>query len=488
MTISTVNPVLNPAFKRILKLNATRAFFGVFLRNVLALSLTLPLLAHSALAAAQTNPSNAAKQEQLPTQAEFAAWLTGFKVQARQAGISQDTLNLAFADVKLNPKILESDRKQPEFISTFWEYFERAVSSGRIENGQIQLKNHQALLNQVTQKYGVPQTVLLAFWGMETNYGRFTGSQPIIESLATLAFDPRRSGFFTNELLNALLILNRGDVALSQMKGSWAGAMGHVQFMPSNYVKYAVDGDGDGKINLWDSLPDALHSAGNFLQHLGWLQNQHWGTEVTLPQNFNYAQADGKTTRSLAQWHALDLKSVNGQTLSGQPNAQNIQARLVLPSDYRGPAFLVYDNFKIIKRWNNADKYALAVGHLADRIAGQPALSKTKPADDVRLSLDDMRQIQTLLNQQGYPAGEPDGIAGTKTRNALRAFQVANNLPADGYPSAHALVLLKQTQSTKTNATLANPQEPQTAPLNDNQPSETHTPFNNPLDSFSHSY
>lgn len=242
-----------------------------------------------------------AKSSVPETEQDFQAWLTTFKQQARQSGISEDTLENAFKNVHLNPSILESDRQQPEFTRTFFEYFNRAVSADRIKMGQKNYQRHQALFNEVTAKYGIPAPILTAFWGMETNYGRYTGNNPIIESLATLSYDPRRSGFFTQQLINALQIIDAGHVKPEQMKGSWAGAMGQVQFMPSNYLKYAVDGDGDGKINLWDSLPDAFHSAGNFLQQLGWQKGQPWGYEVILPKNFNYGLADGKTKRSLGK-------------------------------------------------------------------------------------------------------------------------------------------------------------------------------------------
>jgi len=392
--------------------------------------------------------SSYAKSSAPETEQDFQAWLVTFKQQARQSGISENTLKIAFKDVHLNQKVLESDRQQPEFTRTFFEYFNRAVSQNRITSGKQSHKKHQTLLNEVSEKYGIPAPVLTAFWGMETNYGRYTGNISIIESLATLSYDPRRSQFFSKQLINALKIIDAGHVKPVQMKGSWAGAMGQVQFMPSNYLKYAIDGDGDGKINLWDSLPDAFHSAGNFLQQLGWQRGQTWGYEVTLPKNFNYGLADGKTKRTLASWQALGIKQSNGQALplSVASSETPQQAKLLLPSDYRGPAFLVYDNFQVIKRWNNSNNYALGVGHLADRILGKPALTKKQPKDDKGLSRDQMKQIQTRLNELGYSAGKPDGIAGSKTRSALRAFQASINYPADGAPSYR---MLKQL-NTKT--------------------------------------
>ena len=384
-------------------------------------------------------PAQASTQAQA-SQQDFKAWVETFKQKALDQGISNRTLERAFRDVTLNQEVLDSDKKQPEFTQTFFQYFNRAVSPYRIEKGRFNYEKHQSLLDQVTRKYGVPGRFLVAFWGLETNYGNYTGNIPIIQSLATLAYDPRRSEFFSNELMSALTILDRGHVELSQMKGSWAGAMGQCQFMPSNYLRYAVDGDGDGKIDLWNSLPDVMHSAGHFLQQLGWQEQENWGREVQLPKGFNYALADNQTRRSLAQWRSLGITLADGRPI---PDV-DMQARLLLAADFRGPAFLVYDNYQVIKRWNNADKYALAVGHLADRIVGRPALSKQAPKNDRGLSRSQIKQIQTHLNLLGYEAGKPDGIAGSNTRKALRAFQKSQGVPADGYASLNMLRLLQK--------------------------------------------
>ncbi len=370
-----------------------------------------------------------------PSEQDFQKWLTDFKQQAQQQGISKKTLDIAFAKVELNSSVLESDKKQPEFTQTFFQYFNRAVSDYRIKNGEKMYQKHRALLDQVTKKYGVPGRFLVAFWGMETNYGSYTGNIPIIESLATLAYDPRRSRFFTTQLMSALTILDKGHVKLEQMKGSWAGAMGQVQFMPSNYLKYAVDGDGDGKINLWDSLPDAFFSAGNFLNQLGWQAEENWGREVKLPKGFDFSLADNKTKRPLQEWKKMGIKLADGRPI---PNV-DMNARLLLMTDYKGPAFLVYENFRVIKRWNNANKYAVAVGHLADRIIGRPALTKKQPNNDKSLSRTQIKELQARLNKLGFDTGKPDGIAGANTRSALRAFQKQQNLPADGYPSLRML-------------------------------------------------
>lgn len=366
----------------------------------------------------------------------FQAWVQTFKKTALAKGISQKTFNNAFKNVHFNPQILELDRRQPEFSKTFWQYFNRAVTQWRIKKGKALYKKYRVQLDQVTKKYGIPGRIIIAFWGMETNYGGYTGNTPIIESLATLAYDKRRSAFFTKELLAALKILNLGYVKPNEMKGSWAGAMGQCQFMPTNYLRYAVDADKTGRINLWQSLPDVFYSMGNFLNALGWKRNENWGREVKLPPHFNYALADGKTEKSLKDWQKLGLHLADGRALP----SSKMSAKLILASNYQGPAFLVFHNFSVIKRWNHSNNYALAVGHLADRIVGRAALSKTAPKNDKALSKNQMQEIQERLKLMGFNL-KADGIGGSQTRKAIRAYQVKQHLPADGYAS---LALLKR--------------------------------------------
>ncbi len=376
------------------------------------------------------------------TEAGFQAWVVEFKQYALKRGISQATLDESFQDIQLNTRVLELDRRQPEFSRTFWQYFNRAVTDWRIETGQKLYKKHQTQLNEITKKYGIPGRFIIAFWGMETNYGGYTGNTKIIESLATLSYDPRRSKFFTNELISALKIIDQGHVKASQMKGSWAGAMGLPQFMPSNYLKYTIDGDNDGKIDLWNSLPDVFNSMGNFLQVIGWQAGENWGREVKLPDGFNLALADNRTQKPLAQWQELGIQLADGRPL---PTA-DLEARLLLPSDYRGPAFLVFENFQVIKRWNRSNNYALAVGHLADRIVNRPPLSKQAPKDDAALSRQEIKEIQERLNFLGFESGSADGIAGPRTRAAIRGFQIKNQLPADAFPSKSLLKSLRNSR------------------------------------------
>lgn len=411
--------------------------FGTDSRN----TLTKPLMAIFCLLLLSSNPSYAKKSYTPPPQsnADFQKWLVGFKETALQKGIPQSTINTAFANVKLNKRVLELDRRQPEFTQTFWQYYQRAVTSWRMKQGTKLLKKHKPLLSEVTKKYGIPERILVSFWGMETNFGGYTGNTPIIESLATLSYDQRRSRFFSKELIAALQILANGDVPSSRMKGSWAGAMGQCQFMPSNYLKYAVDADGDNRRDLWRSHRDIFHSMGNFLKILGWKKGENWGREVQLPKGFDFAIADGKSKRSLAEWQDLGLKLADGRTLP----QEDMKAALLLPYDASGPAFLVFDNFFVIKRWNNSNNYALAVGTLADRIVGRDQLSKKAPKNDKALSREQMKEIQLHLKMHGYEVGKIDGIAGSKTKQALRNYQVKKGIPADGYPSYRMLTKLR---------------------------------------------
>lgn len=393
------------------------------------------LLLNNSYAGAYTPPKD-------QNETNFQKWVTDFKKQALKQGIAQKTLDTAFKNVHLNLRVLELDRRQPEFAQTFWQYFNRAVTDWRITKGKLLLKKYHAELAEVTKKYGVPERFLVSFWGMETNFGAYTGSTPIIESLATLSYDDRRSDFFSKELISALKILDQGNVTIDEMKGSWAGAMGQCQFMPSNYLKYAVDGDKSGQKDLWNSLPDVFNSMGNFLQALGWQRGENWGREVALPKGFDLTLADGKTKHPLAYWQKLGLKLADGRPIPHEA----MNAALVLPYDYRGPAFLVYNNYFVIKRWNRSDSYALAVAHLADRLVGRPELSKSAPKDDHSLSHQQIIELQKRLQSEHYDIGVLDGIIGGKTRQAVRDYQIKMHLPPDGYPSYRMLKILRKNQ------------------------------------------
>jgi membrane-bound lytic murein transglycosylase B len=297
------------------------------------------------------------------------------------------------------------------------------------------LAEHRALLDTIQARYGVPPDILVAFWGLETNYGAYLGDFPIPAALATLAFDPRRSDFFRKELLQALALIEAGEVAAADMKGSWAGAMGQVQFMPSTYRRYAVDGDGDGRRNLWVSIPDALASAAHYLHELGWQAGETWGREVRLPPGFDHESASSPVKKTVKAWSDLGVTRADGSPL---PDS-DMRGSIVLPQGHAGPAFLVYRNFGSIMTWNRSLKYALAVGLLADRLQGLPGVQGGRDADNRPLSLDQVKEIQIRLAAEGLDVGEIDGIPGRKTRLAIRDWQKKAGEPVDGFASVGLL-------------------------------------------------
>ncbi|MBK1668038.1 hypothetical protein CKO28_08310 [Rhodovibrio sodomensis] len=371
----------------------------------------------------------------------FDAWLQNLRDQARNAGIGAATLDSALQGVAPVNRVIELDRRQPEFTRTFWSYLDKRVSEGRIERGRELLAKHRDLLERIEADYGVQPRFLIAFWGLETNFGDYLGSFQVIDALATLAYDQRRGDFFRAQLLDALRIVDQGHITAANMKGSWAGAMGQLQFIPSTFVGHAVDRTGDGQKDIWGSLPDVFASGANYLSDLGWEGDQLWGREVVLPDGFDLSQASLSVRKPLDAWAALGVRKANGQPLS---TPEGMQGSVVLPQGHEGPAFLVYENFRHILSWNSSINYAIAVGHLADRIVGLPAIQHGRDADNRPLSFSQAKQLQRLLNQLGFGAGPVDGVPGSQTRAAIRDFQQANGLPADGYPSVALLQRLQQ--------------------------------------------
>lgn len=370
---------------------------------------------------------------------DFQSWLSAFRVEARTAGISERTLNAALNGVQPLPGVIQKDRRQAEFTLSFWRYMDR-VNAQRIKKGRALLKKHGPLLKRIHERFGVQPRFLVAFWGLESNYGSTFGGHAVIPSLATLAYDGRRAKFFRSQLLAALQILDRGDITLDRLQGSWAGAMGHVQFIPTTYISYAVDFDGDGRRDIWHSMPDVFASAANYLAHLGWSDKETWGREVRLPSGFDYSQASLRVRKPLAEWQQAGVRRIGGGNL---PDAE-FQTSLVVPAGHKGPAFAVYGNFRRIMRWNHSILYALSVGHLADRFVGRPGISVPRPTNDRRISISMIKEIQAHLNQRGYKAGKPDGVVGKGTRAAIRAFQKTKNVPADGHVTAELLDFLRQ--------------------------------------------
>ncbi|MBB1316839.1 lytic murein transglycosylase [Shewanella sp. SR43-4] len=387
--------------------------------------------------AVSASPDPVADVAPAQEQADFATCVVTLQQKAKAAGISQQIIDTTVANLKYVPRVIELDNQQPEFTTTFGDYFDKRVTAWRVEQGKKMLAEHKSLLAKLTKEYGVPGQYIVAFWGLETNFGSYKGSMPVLDSLATLACDPRRSDYFTGELLQALILKQQYNFADSKMVGSWAGAMGHTQFMPTNYRKYAVDGDGDGVADLWNSTDDALTSAANFLQHLGWKADERWGREVLIPSDYSFAYLGGKHPLPLVKWRELNVKQVNGQPLS----TPDMQAALYLPAGHTGPAFLGYDNFNVIMRWNRSEFYAISVGHLADRINGGAVLTRAVPKQP-RLSRETVKQIQQKLNDAGFDVGKPDGILGRNSVLGLQAFQHEKGLIADGFPDVETFTAL----------------------------------------------
>jgi membrane-bound lytic murein transglycosylase B len=369
-----------------------------------------------------------------PAQTDFDSWLLAFRQDAQAQGISSATLDAALTGVGPVGRVIELDRRQPEFLQTFADYLGRRVTPAQVARGQAALQENAALFDAVEAQYGVPKAVLAAFWGLETRYGTVQGDLNIPASLATLAWDGRRSEFFRSQLLDALRIIDAGHVAAIDMNGSWAGAMGHMQFMPSTFRAYALDADGDARIDLWGSLPDALHSAANYLKRAGWRAGEPVAVEVRLPQDFDWRQARVAHRLPIADWAALGVKAADGGALPELPG----RAAVVLPQGWQGPAFMVFDNFDVVMQWNRSVNYALAVAQLAQQLAGGGGL--LAPAGEAgALSTAQVKTLQQALNELGFDAGDPDGLLGPVTQNAIRRYQVVHELPADGYPAPSLL-------------------------------------------------
>ena len=326
--------------------------------------------------------------------------------------------------------MISLDKKQPEFTQTFEQYIKARVTKYHVRVGREKLKQHKALFDKLEKKYGIPRQYLVSFWGLETNYGRHKGKMSVLNSIATLACDKRRSDYFTAELFTLFDLIDSNTVNVAQLKGSWAGAMGHMQFMPTALKTYGVDGDNDGKIDVWQSEVDALTSAANYLSKIGWNKQQRWGREVTLPANFDYTQVENDKAYPLRFFKQLGVTTVYQQPLANY----NVSAELFLPAGANGPAFLIYPNFSVIMKWNLSKNYATAVGLLANRLVGASKKQYTPLANKHRYTREQLQLLQQKLQTLGYKTGKPDGIWGPNSRKAIRSFQIANNLVADAYP------------------------------------------------------
>lgn len=366
---------------------------------------------------------------------DFAACRTALADEARARGIPERIVTEALMPVQFQARVIELDRAQPEFRQSFAAYLRARVSDARINTGRLMLASYPELWSRLLAEYGVPGRYLVAFWGLETNYGGFLGGMPTLDVLATLACDDRRSFFFTEQLMTALGLVDTERLDPGTMRGSWAGAMGHTQFMPSTWRDHAVDGDGDGQIDLWNSIPDAMASAANYLADLGWRPGERWGREVRLPDDFPYARTGLDQRHPLSFWRSLGVRTTAGNLV---PDI-DLEGSVLVPMGHRGPAFLVYANFEAIVAWNRSQSYALSVGHLADRIVGGGPLAAGLPAVDRAPARSTILALQQRLIELGHDPGEPDGLMGPATRAALRDWQAGEGRIADGYPDPETL-------------------------------------------------
>ncbi|HSX89828.1 MAG TPA: lytic murein transglycosylase [Pseudomonas sp.] len=372
----------------------------------------------------------------------FDEWRNLLRSDAIAAGIDPALFDRAFAGLTPNPDVIAADSSQPEFTRPVWEYLDGALSPLRIAQGRTLRLQHRDTLKAIKKQYGVDREVLLAIWGLESNFGGNIGNHNVLRSLATLAYEGRRQVFWRSQLLAVLQILQHGDVTPESLIGSWAGAMGQTQFMPTTYNEHAVDFDGDGKRDLWNSPADALASAAHYLQASGWQKGQPWGFEVQLPQDFDYTLADPEVRRSLVDWMALGLKPINPEIREDADDGA--VATLLLPAGHRGPAFLLLSNFRSILKYNNSTSYALAIGLLSDALRGRDGVQSAWPREDRQLSRSERIELQELLARNGLEPGPADGIIGANTRKAVRAFQLKQGWPADGYPHYRLLEQLRQ--------------------------------------------
>ncbi len=361
---------------------------------------------------------------------DFNIWLKQLKTEARAEKISARTIHHTFKNAKYLPRVIALDRSQPEFISTFLTYIDNRVTPNKIEHGRAKLQANEALLSEIEAQYGVPKSILVAFWGLETNYGGNQGDFGLPSALMTLAYEGRRADFFRAQLLDSMRIVDAGHNKVEGMRGSWAGALGHMQFMPSTFLKHGVDADSDGKIDIWTSLPDAFSSAANYLAKAGWLKDEPAMLEVKLPADFDYHLAQLNNRKSAEKWSVLGVRDMEDQLLPALDNAA-----ILLPQGWQGPAFMVFSNFDVIMDWNRSVNYALSVAHLAHQLLADKPIVAIDEAESGGLSFDQMWALQIKLNEVGFDCGEPDGFPGLKTQAAIRQYQATKNLPQDGYAS-----------------------------------------------------
>ena len=367
----------------------------------------------------------------------FQNWIAGFRGRALSAGIKASVFDKAFRGVRYNADVIDKDRNQAEFKKRIWDYLDSAASPDRVKEGKAALRKHRRALQEIEARYGVEAEVVTAVWGLESRYGTRMGDINVIEAMATLAYDGRRGAFFEKQLIAALKILQSGDVAPRNMTGSWAGAMGHTQFIPTSYLAYAVDATGDGRRDIWSKQnpTDALASTAAYLKRFGWVKGMPWGLEVKVPAGFGATSAK----RMPSDWAARGVTDMNGRAVKNYG-----AARIIMPAGPAGAKFMVFKNFDVIKRYNNADAYAIGVGHLGDRIAGGPPIRASWPRGYTPVSFEQRKEIQKRLKRKGYPLEKIDGIIGPNTVKSIMGFQKSIGVKPTGYPSAELLQQLKR--------------------------------------------
>jgi membrane-bound lytic murein transglycosylase B len=394
------------------------------------------LLAAGACANANAAPAPIPVPVTMPEQdTRFYAFLRDFRADALAAGIRPETYDRAVAGISLNPRVEELNEKQPEFVRPIWEYLAGAITDARVARGRELIAANAALFARLQERYGVPPEVLTAIWGLETGYGQNEGSFNLFEALATLAYDGPRMDYGRRQFIAALKIADIEGRDPATMTGSWAGAFGHTQFVPTTFLEHAVDGDGDGKRDLWNSPADALASAANYLQQSGWRAGESWGEEVQLPPDFAYESAETNIRKPISEWAGLGVRSISGEMLN--PSAD--LAAVFLPAGYRGPAFLVRNNFNVILKYNAATSYALTIGLLSDRLKGAANVQASWPTEESTLDQASAIALQDGLTALGFSTGGSDGLLGARTRQAIREYQQARGLPADGFATAALL-------------------------------------------------
>jgi lytic murein transglycosylase len=373
----------------------------------------------------------------VPARADFSSCLASLRVDGAHAGISSRTLDLAFNGLQPDMKVLDFAKQQPEFKTPIWDYMAALVDDERVADGKAAMAREARALARAEEAYGVSRAMLAAIWGVESNFGVDMGKRPLVQSLSTLVCFGERANYFRSELMATLKIIDRGDVPADKLNGSWAGAFGQTQFMPSTFLRLAVDFEGNGRRDIVDSAPDALASTANYLAKSGWRSGLAWGFEVKLPPGYS-GPSGRKAKQSMSFWAARGLTRVDGRPL-GEGDAG-----LLLPAGPEGPAFLVTHNFDVVYSYNAAESYTLAACVLADRLAGGSGIVTPWPTEDPGLSRAGRRELQTLLSKRGYDVGEPDGAIGTKTKEAIADFEGKNGLPVNGRASQKVLEALRR--------------------------------------------